>query len=214
MVTAPGPPCFLKGTLIKTPVGKKPVEKLAIGDLIVTHEGEERPIRWIGSRKFTSEKGNWPARFVPVCVKQGALGPDCPARDLYLSPGHLVYIDGVLVPVKHLVDGRNIVTVTPKPGVAIEYLHIELDTHDLLVSEGAPTGSLRAGPSKRERFGNFAEYARLYPDDRREKPAPYAEIYPSGLGRMMFELAGLPHGCEKIVAIRKRLAERVRDPVA
>ncbi len=213
MPTAPAPPCFLKGTLIQTPAGEKPVEDLAIGDLIATYAGEEKPIRWIGRRKFTSETGNWPAQFVPVHVKQGALGQDCPTRDLYLSPGHMVYIDGVLVPVTHLVDGKNIEPVVPKPGAAIEYLHIELDDHDLLVSDGAPTGSLRAGANKRERFGNFAEYAKLYPDDRREKPAPCAEICPSGLGRMIYDLTGRPHGCAKIAAIRKRLAELAREPV-
>jgi hypothetical protein len=214
MPTAPAPPCFLKGTLIRTPAGETPVESLAIGDLIVTYDGVEKPIRWIGHRKFVLEGRKWPAQFIPVCVKQSALGPDCPARDLYLSPGHLVHIDGVLVPVKHLVDGENIVSVTPKPGAAVVYLHIELENHDLLVSEGAPTGSLRAGPGKRERFGNFAEYARLYPDDRREKPLSCCEIYPSGIGRMIYELAGLPHGCLQVAAIRRRLAERVRDRVA
>lgn len=212
MPTAPAPPCFLKGTLIKTPAGEKPVEALAIGDLIATYDGKEKPIRWIGRRKFTSEAGRWPARFVPVRVKQGALGQNCPARDLYLSPGHLIFIDGVLVSVKHLVDGNNIGPIAPKLGATIEYFHIELDNHDLLVADGAPTGSLRAGPNKRERFGNFAEYAKLYPDDRREKPAPCAEICPSGLGRMIYDLTGRPHGCKKIAAIRKRLAER--EPVA
>lgn len=212
MTTPPGPPCFLKGTLILTPLGEVPVEKLAVGDLIVTHGGEERSIRWIGRRTFMSEQGNWPTRFVPVCVARGALGPDSPRRDLYLSPGHMVFIDNVLVPIKHLVNGKSITSAPPEDDTVIEYLHIELESHDLIVSEGTPTGSLRAGPDKRERFGNFVEYERLYPDDRREKPASCAEIRPSGLGRLMFELAGLPHGCEKIAAIRGRLAERAREP--
>ncbi len=208
MVTAPGPPCFLSGTMILTPTGEVPVEDLAVGDEILTHAGETKAIRWIGHRRFTSERGNWPSKFVPVRVRKGALGPNAPKRDLHLSPGHMIYIDGVLVPVKHLVDGTNITPCPPQAGAAIEYFHIELDDHDLLVSDGAPTGSLRAGPHKRERFGNFAEYARLYPNDRRGKPKPYAEICPSGLGKLFAHVPGLSHGCAKVASIREKLAQR------
>ena len=214
MVTAPAPPpCFLKGTMILTPKGEVAIERLKIGDLVTTHDGAEKPIRWIGRRRFTSEKGNWPARFVPIRVRAGALGPRSPKRDLHLSPGHMIYIDGVLVPAKYLADGENIAAVPPAAGAAIEYFHIELEDHDLLVSDGAPTGSLRAGPLKRERFGNFAEYARLYPDDRRGKPKPYAEICPSGLGAILKHIPGVPHGCPKVAAIRKRLAARALETV-
>jgi hypothetical protein len=32
-------------------------------------------------------------------------GPGLPVRDLWLSPDHGVFVDGVLIPVKHLFDG-------------------------------------------------------------------------------------------------------------
>lgn len=208
------PPCFVAGTRILTPSGEVPVERLEIGDLVTCHDGNAKPVRWIGRRRFTGAGGTWPQAFVPVRVRRGALGPGCPHRDLLLSPGHMIYIDDVLVAVEHLVDGRSIVVETPGCGATVEYFHIELDGHDLLVSEGAPTGSLRAGPAKRERFGNFAEYDRLYPNDDRRKPAPCAPIYPSGLTRAVSRLTGKPHACRRIAAIRRTLAKRTLDPVA
>ena len=40
--------CFLKGTKIQTIAGERKVEDLAIGDLLPTVFGGERPIQWIG----------------------------------------------------------------------------------------------------------------------------------------------------------------------
>ena len=39
----------------------------------------------------------------PDLVSAGALGPEIPTRDLWLSPVHAILLDGVLVPVTHLI---------------------------------------------------------------------------------------------------------------
>jgi hypothetical protein len=40
---------------------------------------------------------------MPIRVARGALAEQTPHSDLYLSPGHAVLIDGVLIMVKELV---------------------------------------------------------------------------------------------------------------
>ncbi len=44
----------------------------------------------------------------PVRVRAGAFGVGLPRRDLMLSPDHAVFVDGALVPVRHLADGAAI----------------------------------------------------------------------------------------------------------
>jgi hypothetical protein len=62
-----------------------------------------------------------------------------PHRDLVLSPDHAVFVDDVLIPVHLLVNGATVRRL-PEAGV-VEYYHIELDSHDLLLAEGLPTES-------------------------------------------------------------------------
>src|SRR6056297_1430822 len=41
-------PCFVAGTLIKTPLGDVPVEQLQAGDLVITQDHGAQPVRWAG----------------------------------------------------------------------------------------------------------------------------------------------------------------------
>jgi hypothetical protein len=74
----------------------------------------------------------------PVRIVAGAFAPGQPRRDLWLSPDHAVFCGGVLIPVRYLVNGR---TVAPVPVESIEYLHVELDRHDVLLAEELPVES-------------------------------------------------------------------------
>ena len=71
-------------------------------------------------------------------VSAGAFGAGAPARDVYLSPDHAVYTDEVLVPVKYLINGSNIIQV---PVAQVEYFHVELERHDVILAEGLPVES-------------------------------------------------------------------------
>ena len=77
-----------------------------------------------------------------------------------------MYLDGVLIEAKDLVNGVSI--VQSERVDAVEYVHIELDTHDVIIAEGALSESFIDDDS-RAVFHNAHEYALLYPDAQREK---------------------------------------------
>lgn len=101
-------PCLVRGTRIRTPRGDVPVETLAVGDIVCSRLAGDVPVKWIGYRHVDCTRHNAPARVHPVRVRAGAFGDNLPVRDLLLSPDHAVFTDGVLIPVKHLVNGVTV----------------------------------------------------------------------------------------------------------
>jgi hypothetical protein len=135
--------CFLRGTRILTPRGEVEISTLKVGDLVITYSGEAKPIKWIGRSCHTRPaSGDWPNDVLPVRVKQFALSETTPHRDLYLSRSHALYIDGLLVPVGDLVNGRTIAVAEPKELSEIAYYHLELAGHEVVFAEGAPSETL------------------------------------------------------------------------
>ncbi len=159
-ITEDGTPCYCRGTLILTDKGEVAVEDLKIGDLLVTKSGAARPIRWIGTRSYNGRFAAGNRDILPVLIKADALGDNVPKRDLWVSPLHAMYLDGVLIPAMHLVNGTSIVQVESFD--TVEYFHLELDTHDVIVAEGALSESFIDDDS-RAMFHNAPEYALLYP---------------------------------------------------
>ncbi len=127
-------PCYCRGTLILTDRGEVPVEQLGIGDRVVTLSGACTPVVWIGYGRSLVTRRNGEAR--PIIVRRGALADDVPARDLYLSHGHALYLGGALIPAEHLVNHRSI--LWDDAARVVEYYHVELADHDVLFAEGAP----------------------------------------------------------------------------
>jgi len=174
--------CFLRGTNILTPRGEVRIEDLRIGDLIVTARGEAMPIKWIGRNLFKKgSAGPWPESVQPIRVSRFAIDDQTPHADLYLSPGHALYIEGVLIPVGHLVNGRSITPAMPEDTDCIEYFNIELETHEVIFAEGTPVETFlvtgdREGFTNRENFTNFVEYERLYGTETLPAMTPYAPI--------------------------------------
>ncbi len=102
-------PCYCRGTLIGTGRGQTPVEKLKIGDKVMTKPGALRPIKWIGRRNYGGRFVIGRKDILPICIKAGALDENVPRRDLWISPHHAMYLEGVLVEAKDLVNGVSIV---------------------------------------------------------------------------------------------------------
>jgi hypothetical protein len=109
-------------------------------------------------------------------VARFALDQHTPSKDLYLSPGHALLIDGMLIKAKDLVNGTTIAPVPPADRDTIEYFHIVFETHEVVLAEGAPVESCLLEADSYEGFTNFAEFARLYPADRHVTMAPFAPI--------------------------------------
>ena len=131
-------PCFAAGTLIATEHGVIAVERLAVGTRLLTVEGEMKPITWIGSRRVECRHHPKPAKVWPVRIAAHAFGPGLPQRDLLLSPDHAVFAEGVLIPVKHLINDTTIRQIMVP---SVTYLHVELDRHAVVLAEGLPVES-------------------------------------------------------------------------
>ncbi len=154
--------CFLRGTRLLTPSGEVAIEDLKIADLLLTESGAIRPIRWIGRMTFErSVEGTWSDEVRPVRVARDALGAGSPHRDLYVSRAHMIHLNGLLVPVGNLINGRTIAYADVDTD-QLEYFHVEFEIHDVVVAEGAPCESMRLGPQHVASFDNGAEYVALF----------------------------------------------------
>jgi hypothetical protein len=150
--------CFTAGTRIAAPGGEVSVETLLSGDLVATASGQLREIAWIGRRSIDCTRHPSPQSVWPVRVAAGAFAPGLPSRDLLLSPDHAVFAEGVLIPVRMLVNGA---TITQVERSHVSYFHIELATHDVLLAEGLPVESY-LDTGNRDTFANAATVA-LHP---------------------------------------------------
>jgi hypothetical protein len=168
--------CLLRGTKVRTSAGERPVEDLRIGDEVPTLSGP-KAIKWIGYRKFTKGQDKpWQDGVMPVRIARQAIDDQAPRSDLYLSPQHCIFINDALIPVKFLVNGTSITPAAPSGVAAIEYYHIEFDTHEVVYAEGALVESFMEEESEREYFSNFVQYERLYGREHQPRMTPFAPI--------------------------------------
>jgi hypothetical protein len=202
--------CFLGGTRVRTPDGEIAMEDLEIGDLVDTLNGP-LPVKWIGRQRFKKAAASWHWSVAPIRVARFALDDQYPTRDLYLSPKHCLFVDGVLIPVEHLVNGRSVAPAQMDDSEVIEYFHIELETHEVIFAEGAPAETLQV-TTGREGFANFVEYERLYGNEERPAMKPFAPVLDYHGGRA--ELEGLLRlALSPVVDVRDPI-QRARDRIA
>ena len=153
--------CFLRGTRIATPGGEVAVEMLRPGDPVKTLSGATKAIVWIGRRRIDPRRHPDAGRVRPVRIRRHAFGAGVPHRDLLVSPDHAVFVDGALVCARRLINGATIVQdVGDAP---VEYFHLELESHDIVLAEGLPAESY-LDTGNRALFENAGLPLVLHPD--------------------------------------------------
>ncbi|GGH47563.1 hypothetical protein GVY41_04370 [Frigidibacter albus] len=147
-------PCFTTGTGIMTAAGPVAVEDLRPGDRIITRDAGAQPLLWSGQRGFCWRALGLLPMLRPVRVRAGALGAGLPTRDLLLSPNHLLLAERpasadrgaeeMFLPARDLL-GQPGIEVAPL--TEVRYLHLLLDRHHAILSEGCWSESLRPDPA-------------------------------------------------------------------
>lgn len=171
------------------------IEDLKIGDRLVTRFGGILPLKWIGLQSYAAQFLGPNSERWPVCIKAGALGGAPPERDLYLSTGHALLIDGLLVPVDLLINGTSIARISGLD--RIDYFHLEFEAHDCVSAQGLWAESY-ADTGNRMSFHNHLAFSVLYPDH-----APMLDAFCAPRPDM---------GDPKLEAIRTRPASMPRPP--
>jgi len=145
--------CFTPGTLMATIGGQVPVEKLRVGDRVITRDNGFQEIRWIGQKTLDASALKSQPHLRPVLIRKGALGPDLPARDMMVSPQHRMLLASAemsllfgepeaLIAAKHLVDRAGVRRAAP---ATVTYLHVLFDHHEVVLADGTWTETFQPG---------------------------------------------------------------------
>lgn len=159
-------PCFVAGTLIRTPRGHLPVETLVPGDLVITRDRDAQPVRWAGARAVSGQ-----GDLAPIRIAANTFGTHDEVR---VSPQHRVLVRNamaellfgeseVLVAAKDLVDDHRI---TRCPTEMVTYVHIMFDQHEVIYSNGFASESFLPGPQTGAHFEReiIDELRRIFPE--------------------------------------------------
>ena len=167
-------PCFTPGTLIATPRGEVPIERLTAGDRVITRDNGLQEIRWTGAKVLSWQTLAANPHLQPVLIRRGSLGEGLPERDMMVSPNHRMLVENdrtalhfdeheVLVAAKHLTGARGIHAVQ---SIGTTYLHILFDRHEVVLANGAWTESFQPADYTLKGMGNAqrSEIFELFPE--------------------------------------------------
>lgn len=142
------------GTPVETPSGAVPVERLRLGDHVVTATSGAQPIRWI-TRRTVPALG----AFRPLRLRAPFFGL---SEDLLIAPDHRIRVDSedaeymlgadeVLLEARRLVGSHAVGEETRVKTVT--YYHVLLDRHECLLhdtlwSESLYVGQIAADPAR------------------------------------------------------------------
>ncbi|MXV45015.1 hypothetical protein GS501_08180 [Saccharibacter sp. 17.LH.SD] len=146
--------CFLAGAEIKMSEGIKIIEEVTPGDMVVTYyRGKENFQKVISVSK--AHVAVLTEDDQPVCLKAHSLADHVPYKDLFLTGEHCLYLEGVLIPARMLVNGQSIVRDHSLSGYDI--YHIECEEHAVICANGAYTETYLDTSRRVSRYGNIIE---------------------------------------------------------
>ena len=134
---------FTRGTHITMANGEqRPIERLKVGDSVLTRDYGPQAIRWIGQNTLRAV-----GAFAPVVIRKGVLHNE---NDLVVSPDHRIFVyqrkdrlgagrAEVLVKVRHLINGD---TVVQQDGGFVDYFQLLFDDHQIIYAEGIAAESM------------------------------------------------------------------------
>lgn len=137
---------FVAGTRIATPMGYVAVERLEVGDAVLTAEGGYATILWAGAIRLPGQ-----GAFAPILFETGVMDN---IRPLRVGPGHLVRLEGgqaelrfdtgaLLAEARRFVDGHGI--RIDESQATVTYIHLVLEHHEIILAENVACETLRPG---------------------------------------------------------------------
>ena len=167
--------CYVRGTMIRTPTGELPIETLRPGMQVITlADGREVPqtVKWVGHRRISVAAHPRPETVAPIRIERDAIADGMPHRDLLVSPDHAIFVDGMLIGARQLLNGTTI--RQERDNKAVHYYHVELEHHAILLAEGLPAESY-IDTGNRGFFANSGMPLVLHPDLTDETNYPTRE---------------------------------------
>ncbi|THH38344.1 Hint domain-containing protein [Aliishimia ponticola] len=159
-------PCFTAGCRVDTPDGPMLVEDIRPGQIVLTRDNGPMPVRWAGTSRVKAE-----GKHRPVRIAAGSFGAQ---RDITVSPNHRILVcdiwaellfgaPEVLVKAKDLVNHRTVCWADDLAEVT--YVHLLLDSHQTLFSDGLISESYQPGQQTLDAFDaeTQAEIFALFP---------------------------------------------------
>jgi hypothetical protein len=186
--------CFCPGAQISTPTGSTPIECLQRGDAITAIGARSAKIEWIGSRKIDFDINPRLAGKRPVLVTPHTFEDGQPSHPLLLSPDHGVYTDGVIIPIKYLINDDSIIQTKMRSAI---YYHIKLLSHDIILANCLPCETFLGDINKFHAFWNADNSVHREMQD-------YGSLWETE-GYAPLVIAGA-----QITRVRDRLKERAR----
>lgn len=167
-------PCFTPGSRIATPKGEVLVERLKVGDRVLTRDNGIQTITWLGQKKLDHLQLKALKELKPILIRAGALGDGKPERDMKVSPMHRML---VVSDVAQMYFGKSEVLVVASDLLQIDgvevadvpyvtYIHFMCDRHEIVLSDGAWSESFQPGDYSIKGLDDpqRAELFSLFPD--------------------------------------------------
>jgi hypothetical protein len=149
--------CFTPDTQITTPFGRRRIDALRPGDMVMTRDNGPQEVIWTAARSMTGARLYAMPHLRPIRIRADAFGLGRPDQELLVSPQHRMLLRGrqaqalfgtneVLVEAEHLLNDRSIVVDHTQREVT--YVHLMLERHNVIWANGLETESFH--PSNTE----------------------------------------------------------------